>query len=391
MDKLVSCQLGDLIEFQRGYDLPRSEFVEGEYPVQSSNGILGYHNEYKVEAPGITIGRSGTVGIPHLLRKNFFPHNTALFVKDFKGNDVEYIYYLLHYLDLGNQKSGSGVPTMNRNHLHPLKIKAYTDLETQQKIAQVLSTLDRKIALNQQINAELEKMAKTLYDYWFVQFDFPDENGNPYKSSGGEMVYHPELKREVPKGWVCGNIMEIANLLGGGTPSKNNDEFWNGNIPFFTPTDCNNDVYILSTKDNITAIGLEKSSTKLFPENTILLTARGSVGKLSLNAIPMAMNQSCYALMAKDEISYSFLYFLARQLIHILEIKATGSVFNSIVSNDIENTFLTIPEKIKIQEFGEICEPIFEKIKTNAKETQKLTQLRDFLLPMLMNGQVEVV
>ncbi|WGE48650.1 restriction endonuclease subunit S [Actinobacillus equuli] len=391
MDKLVSCQLGDLIEFQRGYDLPRSEFVEGEYPVQSSNGILGYHNEYKVEAPGITIGRSGTVGIPHLLRKNFFPHNTALFVKDFKGNDVEYIYYLLHYLDLGNQKSGSGVPTMNRNHLHPLKIKAYTDLETQQKIAQVLSTLDRKIALNQQINAELEKMAKTLYDYWFVQFDFPDENGNPYKSSGGEMVYHPELKREVPKGWVCGNIMEIANLLGGGTPSKSNDEFWNGNIPFFTPTDCNNDVYILSTKDNITAIGLEKSSTKLFPENTILLTARGSVGKLSLNAIPMAMNQSCYALMAKDEISYSFLYFLARQLIHILEIKATGSVFNSIVSNDIENTFLTIPEKIKIQEFGEICEPIFEKIKTNAKETQKLTQLRDFLLPMLMNGQVEVV
>ncbi|WGE57099.1 restriction endonuclease subunit S [Actinobacillus equuli subsp. equuli] len=254
-----------------------------------------------------------------------------------------------------------------------------------------MDLLDRKIALNQQINAELEKMAKTLYDYWFVQFDFPDENGNPYKSSGGEMVYHPELKREVPKGWVCGNIMEIANLLGGGTPSKNNDEFWNGNIPFFTPTDCNNDVYILSTKDNITAIGLEKSSTKLFPENTILLTARGTVGKLSLNAIPMAMNQSCYALMAKDEISYSFLYFLARQLIHILEIKATGSVFNSIVSNDIENTFLTIPEKIKIQEFGEICEPIFEKIKTNAKETQKLTQLRDFLLPMLMNGQVEVV
>ncbi|WP_256867658.1 restriction endonuclease subunit S, partial [Actinobacillus suis] len=215
MDKLVSCQLGDLIEFQRGYDLPRSEFVEGEYPVQSSNGILGYHNEYKVEAPGITIGRSGTVGIPHLLRKNFFPHNTALFVKDFKGNDVEYIYYLLHYLDLGNQKSGSGVPTMNRNHLHPLKIKAYTDLETQQKISQVLTTLDRKIALNQQINAELEKMAKTLYDYWFVQFDFPDENGNPYKSSGGEMVYHPELKREVPKGGGRKTIGDYCKSTGG--------------------------------------------------------------------------------------------------------------------------------------------------------------------------------
>ncbi|WGE52912.1 restriction endonuclease subunit S [Actinobacillus equuli] len=333
------------------------------------------------------------------LRKIWFANksggcsNDVLVFRAKENNDPAFLYYSLlqnNFFDfVMSGAKGTKMPRGDKSQMMNFGVSNF-ELSTQQKIAQVLSTLDRKIALNQQINAELEKMAKTLYDYWFVQFDFPDENGNPYKSSGGEMVYHPELKREVPKGWVCGNIMEIANLLGGGTPSKNNDEFWNGNIPFFTPTDCNNDVYILSTKDNITAIGLEKSSTKLFPENTILLTARGSVGKLSLNAIPMAMNQSCYALMAKDEISYSFLYFLARQLIHILEIKATGSVFNSIVSNDIENTFLTIPEKIKIQEFGEICEPIFEKIKTNTKETQKLTQLRDFLLPMLMNGQVEV-
>ena len=140
MSSVSPTLLGELIEFQRGYDLPKSSFVSGEYPVQSSNGILGYHNEYKVKGPGITIGRSGTVGLPHLIKTNFYPHNTTLFVKDFKGNNVDYIFYLLKNLKLGNKKSGSGVPTMNRNHLHPLKIVAHLDKPTQQKIASVLSS-----------------------------------------------------------------------------------------------------------------------------------------------------------------------------------------------------------------------------------------------------------
>nr|WP_262361228.1 restriction endonuclease subunit S [Aggregatibacter actinomycetemcomitans] len=215
MNELQDCILGDLVEFQRGYDLPKDAFVKGEYPVQSSNGILGYHNEYKVKAPGITIGRSGTVGIPHLITKNFFPHNTALYVKDFKGNNVQYIYYLLKNLKLNEYKTGSGVPTMNRNHLHPLKIRAFTDLKTQQSIVAVLSALDKKIALNKQINARLEEMAKTLYDYWFVQFDFPDANGKPYKSSGGEMVFDETLKREIPKGWEVKSLWKIAKYFNG--------------------------------------------------------------------------------------------------------------------------------------------------------------------------------
>ena len=213
MSKLEECILGDLVEFQRGYDLPKSKLVEGKYPVQSSNGILGYHNEYKVEGPGITIGRSGTVGNPHLIRENFFPHNTSLFVKDFKGNDIEYIYYFLQYLDLGNQKSGSGVPTMNRNHLHPIKIRAYRDKTCQQRTIKILSLIDKKIQINDQINQELEALAKTLYDYWFVQFDFPDQNGKPYKSSGRKMVYNPELKREIPEGWGWRSWMIWVLLL----------------------------------------------------------------------------------------------------------------------------------------------------------------------------------
>ncbi|NBI13266.1 restriction endonuclease subunit S [[Haemophilus] felis] len=367
--------------------------LNGKYPFFTCAEFPDYIDEYAFDDDVVLIAGNNARGNFHVNRySGKFNAYQRTYVLTAKENfDLDFIYYSLklELKRLKERSQGSQTKFLTIPILKSIKLKEL-DLQTQQKIAQVLSALDRKIALNQQINTELEKMAKTLYDYWFVQFDFPNENGNPYKSSGGEMVYNPELKREVPKGWEYGNIMEIANLLGGGTPSKNSDEFWNGHIPFFTPTDCNNDVYILSTKDNITKKGLEKSSTKLFPENTILLTARGTVGKLSLNAIPMAMNQSCYALIPKNDISYSFLYFLARQLIHILEIKATGSVFNSIVSNDIETTYLAIPQKIKIQAFGKICEPIFENIKSNVKQTQKLTQLRDFLLPMLMNGQVEV-
>ena len=266
---------------------------------------------------------------------------------------------------------------------HPIK-------DIQEKIGNLLYTIDKKIALNKQINARLEEMAKTLYDYWFVQFDFPDANGKPYKSSGGEMVFDETLKREIPKGWKSGNILNIANLLGGGTPSKSSPEYWNGNIPFFTPTDCDNSIFILDTADKITDAGLYNSSTRLFKKHSIFITARGSVGRSSINAVPMTMNQSCYAFQAKENVSYTFLFFLIRELIMILEVKATGSVFNSIVSSDIETTDLVIPDEDLIMKFGSFCEPLFNQIETNLKQNHHLTQLRDFLLPMLMNGQVSV-
>lgn len=306
----------------------------------------------------------------------------------------EFLYYFAISPDFRKRaiecmEGTSGRQRVNENTLKTLELPI-PGPQTQQSIAAVLSALDKKIALNKQINARLEEMAKTLYDYWFVQFDFPDANGKPYKSSGGDMVFDETLKREIPKGWKSGNILNIANLLGGGTPSKSSPKYWNGNIPFFTPTDCDNSIFILDTADRITNAGLCNSSTRLFKKHSIFITARGSVGRSSINAVPMAMNQSCYAFQAKENVSYTFLFFLIRELIMILEVKATGSVFNSIVSSDIETTNLVISNKDLIMKFGEYCEPLFNQIETNLKQNHQLTQLRDFLLPMLMNGQVSV-
>lgn len=289
-----------------------------------------------------------------------------------------------------NTITGATVDRIALNELPNFPIRI-PPIEEQKKVAKLLSEIDKKIELNNRINAELEAMAKTLYDYWFVQFDFPDANGNPYKTSGGKMVYNPTLKREIPEGWGARNILSVAVLLGGGTPTKTKPEYWNGTIPFFTPTDSDSSIFSYETVDNISVEGLKNSSTRLFEPYTVFITARGSVGRLALNAVPMAMNQSCYALRAKDGISSSFLFFLTKELIHHLKVKASGSVFNSIVSNDIEYTNLALPnESGLIEKYAAIAEPIFKKIEISTKENITLASLRDWLLPMLMNGQVTV-
>jgi len=305
--------------------------------------------------------------------------------------DYEYVYYFLktQYNELRNLSSGVR-KNLNSNDIRNFVIRLPIELEDQKKIAAVLSVLDAKIDCNNRINVELEAMAKMLYDYWFVQFDFPDASGKPYKSSGGKMVYNATLKREIPEGWHDSSVLAVADLLGGGTPTKKKPEYWSGDIPFFTPTDADGTIFKFSTADYITNEGLKGSSTKLFSKHTVFITARGSVGRLVLAGVDMAMNQSCYALRAKAGISHVFLFFLAKELIHHLHVKSSGSVFDSIVSNDIELTQLAIPKGEVIEEFAAVVEPAFEKIANNTRENQQLAQLRDWLLPLLMNGQVTV-
>lgn len=233
-------------------------------------------------------------------------------------------------------------------------------------------------------------MAKQLYDYWFVQFDFPDENGKPYKSSGGKMVWNEKLKREIPERWFGENICRIADILSGGTPSKKEAIYWdNGTIPFFAPTDYSGNIFQISTEEQITEKGLVHCASSLFEKGVIIITARGSIGKLVVVGTPMAMNQSCYALQSKTE-EFEYLYFLTRQLIESLKAKGSGSVFKSIIASDIENSWLCIGSNEVVSVFCNKVKPIFESIKEKTLEIAVLTKQRDELLPLLMNGQIKV-
>ena len=296
--------------------------------------------------------------------------------------------YIKRYFELN--ATGSGMRyTLSVDTLYNIPILA-PSLDIQKRIGDLFSNIDRKICINRSLNHYLEAMAKQLYDYWFVQFDFPDENGKPYKSSGGRMVWNDKLKREIPKGWYGDNICRVAEILSGGTPSKAINSYWeDGLIPFFGPTDCDGNLFQLKTSDHITYDGLNHCASSLFTEGTIILTARGSIGKYVIVGTPMAMNQSCYALHSIKE-EHEYLYFLTGQLISHLKMKGSGSVFKSIIASDIEHSYLSIGDEKVISTFCKVVKPLFEEIKLKSCEINNLQEQRDNFLPLLMNGQVSI-
>lgn len=166
MNKWKKCKLGDALNFRRGHDLPKSSMIEGEVPVAGSNGVIGYHNVSTPISPCITIGRSGNVGTPYIYDK-CWAHNTVLYIDDYKGNHPRYLYYLLKNLPLASFGGGSAVPTLNRNHIHPIEI-SLPPLAEQKRIADILGAIDDKIELNRRINVNLEQQAQALYKSWFV-------------------------------------------------------------------------------------------------------------------------------------------------------------------------------------------------------------------------------
>ena len=244
------------------------------------------------------------------------------------------------------------------------------DLKTQQSIAAVLSALDKKIALNKQINAHLEEMAKTLYDYWFVQFDFPDANGKPYKSSGGDMVFDETLKREIPKGWKPFKLSELVTLSTGKEDANFATE--QGIYPFFT---CSEKIL--------------KCDVYSFDTQAILLAGNGT---FSVKRFTGRFNayQRTYVLEPKSKNLYPIVYFVIIDNVIKFTSGSRGSIIKFITRGDIENIDVVLPNDIENMRFSEVLHTYLLQAELLEKQNHHLTQLRDFLLPMLMNGQVSV-
>ena len=182
---------------------------------------------------------------------------------------------------------------------------------------------------------------------------------------------------------------EIIQVLGGGTPKTNVNEYWDGSIPFFSPKDALT-TYVLKTEKTITELGINNCNSKLYPLNTVFVTSRGTVGKLALAGVPMSMNQSCYALIGKEGYGQYFVYHLAMDVINNLKHKASGAVFDAIVTRDFESEIIPVPPLVEINSFEEKVKPIYSAILNNLNESTYLATLRDTLLPRLMSGELRV-
>ena len=308
--------------------------------------------------------------------------------------DERFLYYLSISPEFRKQaislmEGTSGRKRVNEN---ALKISDFLipGLEEQRKIANILSAIDDKIQINNQINQELEAMAKTLYDYWFVQFDFPDQNGKPYKSSGGKMVYNPELKREIPEGWGVAKVEDIAQTGSGGTPKSTNVSYYsNGEIPWINSGELEQTV-ITSTSNFITEEGLNNSSAKLFPSGTILVAMYGATaGKVSFLTFEASTNQAICAIMLTDIRMRYYLKNVIEDLYQYLVKLSTGSARDNLSQDMIKNIKVVIPSNDILDRFYDFSNNIIKEITKKQQENEQLTQLRDWLLPMLMNGQVK--
>lgn len=296
----------------------------------------------------------------------------------------EYVYYFLktQYENLRGLSSGIR-KNLNTNDIKNFVVRLPENLKTQQSIAAVLSALDKKISLNKQINARLEEMAKTLYDYWFVQFDFPDANGKPYKSSGGEMVFDETLKRKIPKGWEVKSLNQVADIVMGQSPdgaSYNLEQ--EGTIFFQGSTDF--DWRFPNVRQYTT------SPTRFAQKGDILLSVRAPVGDLNISPFECCIGRGLAALRSKSG-NNSFLFYVMKYFKTVFERRNTeGTTFGSITKDDLHSLKLVAPADNVLEKYNEIASKYDEMIFIRSQQNHQLTQLRDFLLPMLMNGQVSM-
>ena len=255
----------------------------------------------------------------------------------------------------------------------------------------LLFALDSKIELNNRINAELEAMAKTLYDYWFVQFDFPDKNGKPYKTSGGKMVWNEELKREIPEGWEVKKIGKILKTSLGGTPSTKVIEYWeNGKISWLNSGEIAN-FPIIDSELKITEAAIKNSATDLLPKGSVMLSITRHL-RPSILGIDACANQSVVGILEKDDIKCYFLYpYLQNEIPRLMEMRS-GAQQPHINKEIVDESLILLPNKKTdiLKKYNAVVGHFYDSIINKAFQNQKLTELRVWLLPMLMNGQVKV-
>ena len=396
--------LGRVIELKRGYDLPAAVRVAGAIPVVSSSGIIDYHAEGKVPGPGVVTGRTGTLGRVFYIPGEYWPHNTALYVRDFRGNDPRFIGYLLECVRFSSYSDKAAVPGVNRNHLHQEIVRLPKRVSEQREIGRVLGALDDRIELNRRMNETLAEMARALFKSWFIDFEpvrarregratglpkhvsdlFPDRF---VMANRGANVPVP-----VPRGWQVGALAEVIEIINGGTPRTSVPEYWDGGIPWFTAKDAPsfNGVFAIDTERTISDRGVAHCSTRILPARTTVITARGTVGKIACLGVPMAMNQTCYGIRGRDGYPDFFTYWNLKRSLKELSGLTHGTIFDTITRETFAVATTIIPSTRVALMFDDLVAPYMERILANQQACRNLTAQRGALLPKLISGELRV-
>ena len=395
--------LGEVLTLQRGFDLPKSKRLPGSYPVIASTGPVGTHQRATVRGPGVVIGRSGSLGGGQYIQSDFWPLNTTLWVKDFHGNDIRFCYYLLKSLNLAQYNAGSGVPTLNRNHIHPLPVKL-PDLSAQRMIANVLGTLDDKIELNRRMNATLEEMARALFKSWFVDFDPVraklEGRWRPGESLPGLPTEHydlfpdrlvPSELGEIPEGWEVGTFGDVVtHLRVSENPATSPDTVFSH---FSIPAYDEGQTPKMDLGERI------KSTKSRVLEGTVLLSKLNpEIERVWLVDVTPNERAICstefLVLKAKPPFRSSYAYCLTlsrlfRQQIQSI-VTGTSKSHQRAPADAVLSLEAIVPRSRVIEAFARSVSGSFQRNVTLRRESRALVAQRNALLPGLMSGEIQI-
>ena len=367
--------LEDLVLFQRGYDITRTEQKPGDIPVVSSSGITSYHSRSRVLGPGVIIGRKGSLGTIHYVDGPYWPHDTTLWSKDFRQNHAKYVYYFLHTLDLQRYDVGNSNPTLNRNHIHRLPIPIPKH-RIQERIASILSAYDDLIENNRRRIRLLEQSARLLYEDWFVRLRFP----------GHESV---TVIDGVPEGWEVMALGDIAN-----TNEENyRAEGLPGQINYIDISSVTKGRITGKTKIvSINAPGRAKRKAR--SGDVIWSNVRPNLRAYALILEPDENDvvSTGFTVLTPSDVPYSYLYLLVttERFASYLENRATGVSYPAVRAEDFERARVVCPAVHVLKLFHKTVEPMFRCMSILERQVSRIQEARDLLLPRLMNGEIVV-
>ena len=417
-------KLGDLLVIKQGYAFKSEKYINNGNYVLCTLGNFSENNDFKFirnkatyysdDFPHEFILREGDLVMPLTEQVIGLFGNTA-FIPDTDGFnfvlnqrvgkvipdeskvDKYYLHYLLSTDLVRNQIESTASGTKQRN-TSPDKIYDVDvwipSITEQRKIGGLLFDIEKKIKVNNKINDNLQQQLRMLYYYWFVQCNFPDKDGNPYRNNGGLTYNDSYLKRPVPNDWCVKDLSSIGTIVSGGTPSTSNPEYYTEHgIPWITPNDLSNNtsnIYINHGERDITEAGLNNSSATLMPSGAVLLSTRAPIGYIAISESDVCTNQGFKSVVPNKGYSSAFIYFTLLDMLPHIHHLGSGTTFKEVSKDSISSMKVLMPPHDVVKQFDEMAIPLLTKCKTIQEQNRTLLDLRNWLLPMLMNGQATI-
>lgn len=396
-------ELGRIADIQTGKLDSNHATAGGTYPFFTCAPEPLSINHFAFDCDAILLAGNNANGVFHLNRYrgkfNAYQRTYVITPKASVAVDLGFLFYVLRTLTrrLDVYSQGTATKFLTMKILSPLPVPL-PDLDEQRAIAHILGTLDDKIELNRRMNETLEAMARALFKSWFVDFDPVRAKAEgrdpglpkPLADLFPDSFEDSELG-EIPKGWKAQRYTETVDIIGGGTPKTSVAQYWDGDIPWFSVVDApsNSDVWVVETAKKVTPEGVNNSSTRILAVGTTIISARGTVGRVALVAVPMAMNQSCYGLRGKVPSDF-YTYYTTRELVVRLQQHAHGSVFDTITRDTLAGVWLASPPTGLIEAFETCVRPGLERMRASILRSRILALLRAALLPKLISGELRV-